>query len=94
MQQAVRDVLIALMTVAGQAPTPATKGHSVPGIDHARHLGSGGAPMEEYEIGLDLLGQGTGTSEVAPSTGLSRQAMLRIKADEAWAEAAPRAWGS
>jgi putative DNA-invertase from lambdoid prophage Rac len=48
--------------------------------------------QETLSLVTDLLSQGSGTSEVARSAGLSRQAVLRIKADPAAAQEALPRW--
>jgi hypothetical protein len=40
-----------------------------------------------------MVSEGKGTSAIASATGLSRQAVLRIKADPAAAEATLQKWG-
>ncbi|SLN74318.1 Helix-turn-helix domain of resolvase [Roseovarius albus] len=40
-----------------------------------------------------MLGQGAGVSAIAKATGISRQAVYRIKGDPAEAEAALLKWG-
>jgi putative DNA-invertase from lambdoid prophage Rac len=99
MKQAVRDALIAFMAASAQAQAEATKEAQRAGIEAARMNGSrykGRKPSYsrvECRAVLDMLGQGSGPSEIAEVTRLTRQTILRIKADPAKAEAALIAWG-
>lgn len=99
MQEAVRDALIAFMAATAQAQAEATKEAQKAGIAAAqertpqRYLGRKPS-YDRREMGMvaDMLAQGAGTSEIAKATGLTRQAVLRIKADPAHAESVLRAW--
>lgn len=100
MQQAVRDALIGFMAALSQAQAEATKEAQRAGIEHARAKGDryrGRKPSysrEQLETVRDLLSQGTGTSEVARTANLTRQTVLRIKADPIAAEAVLAIWGA
>jgi putative DNA-invertase from lambdoid prophage Rac len=99
MKQAVRDALIAFMAASAQAQAEATKEAQRAGIEAARMNGSrykGRKPSytrAECQAVIDMLGQGSGASEIARATHLTRQTILRIKADPAKAEASLVAWG-
>jgi putative DNA-invertase from lambdoid prophage Rac len=99
MQQAVRDALIAFMAATAQAQAEATKEAQRAGIEHAKAQGGryrGRKPSysrEQLQTVQNLLGQDVGTSEIARATELSRQTVLRIKADPVEAEANLAAWG-
>ena len=99
MQQAVRDALIGFMAATAQAQSEAMKEAQRAGIDHARSAGAGyrgrkpSYSRAQYQSVVDLLAQELGTSAIARSTNLSRQAVLRIKGDQMGAEAALAAWG-
>jgi putative DNA-invertase from lambdoid prophage Rac len=99
MKQAVRDALIAFMAASAQAQAEATKEAQRAGIEAARLNGSrykGRKPSytrAECQAVIDMLAQGSGPSEIAKATCLTRQTILRIKADPAKAEAALVAWG-
>lgn len=99
MQQAVRDALIGFMAAMAQAQAEATKEAQRAGIDHAKAAGvryRGRKPSysrAQYQSVVDLLAQEHGTSAIARSTNLSRQAVLRIRDDQVGAEAALVAWG-
>lgn len=98
-QQAVRDALIAFMAATAQAQAEATKVAQRAGIEAAKAKDGayrGRKPSftrEAYQAVGDLLSAGKGTSEIARTVGLSRQTVLRIKADPATAEKALAAWG-
>lgn len=98
-QQAVRDALIAFMAATAQAQAEATKEAQRAGIEEAKKDASkfrGRKPAynrKALDMVLDMTAAGTsGTSEIARAVGLSRQAVLRIKADPAGAEAALTRW--
>lgn len=98
-QQAVRDALIAFMAATAQAQAEATKEAQRAGIEaakaaEAKYRGRKpaydratlGAVREMFEVGS------YGTTDIAKATGLSRQVVLRIKADPAAAEQALERW--
>lgn len=99
MQQAVRDALIGFMAATAQAQAEATKEAQRAGIDAAKAEGTkylGKKPSYDRK-GLEtvnaMLAMGAGTSEIAKVTGLTRQTVLRVKADPAAAEQALERWG-
>ena len=102
MQAAVRDALIGFMAALSQAQAEATKEAQRAGIAHARAKGEtspyrGRAPSfnrAQLDAVRDLLDQGSGVSAVAKATGLSRQAVYRIQADPAGAEATLALWAA
>lgn len=82
----------------GQAQAEATKEAQKAGIAAAKAEGTkylGKKPSYDRK-GLqtvrDMLAMGAGTSEIAKATGLTRQTVLRVKADPAAAEAALERW--
>ena len=99
MQQAVRDALIGFMAATAEAQAQATKEAQRAGIEHAKAKPGryrGRMPSyrrDQYEAVRNLLTQGQGASAIAKATQLSRQTVLRIKADPASAEAILAAWG-
>ena len=99
MQQAVRDALIAFMAATAQAQAEATKEAQRAGIEHAKAQGGryrGRKPSysrEQLQAVQNLLGQSVGTSEIARATKLTRQTVLRIKADPIEAETNLATWG-
>jgi putative DNA-invertase from lambdoid prophage Rac len=98
MQEAVRDALIAFMAATAQANAEATKEAQKAGIeaakgDERKYLGRKPSYSQEtLSLVTDLLSKGSGTSEVARSAGLSRQAVLRIKADPVAAQEVLARW--
>lgn len=98
MQEAVRDALIAFMAATAQAQAEATKEAQKAGIAAAKEDGRkylGKKPSYDRD-GLrqvqDMLAIGAGTTEIAKATGLTRQTVLRVKADPVAAEAALERW--
>ena len=87
MQEAVRDALIAFMAATAQANAEATKEAQKAGIEAAKgddrkYLGRKPSYTQEtLSLVTDMLSQGAGTSEVARAASMSRQTVLRIKAD-------------
>ncbi len=99
-QMAVRDSLIAFMAATAQAQAEATKEAQKAGIEHARAAGDGrykgrkpSYTRQQYETVRDMVSQGWGISHIATQTGLTRQAIYRIKDEPVGAEAALAAWG-
>ena len=100
MQAAVRDALIGFMAGTAQAQTEATKDAQRAGIAHAKGKTEaspyrGRAPSfdrAQLTTVRDMMGQGSGVSAIAKAVGLSRQAVYRIQADPAGAEAAVAMW--
>lgn len=100
MQQAVRDALIAFMAATSQAQATAQKEAQRAGIEHARAQARatkyrGRKPSftrRQLEIVRELLSRGSGTSFIAAETNLSRQTVLRIKADSVAAERMLSIW--
>ncbi len=98
-QQAVRDALIAFMAATAEAQAVATKEAQKAGIEAARvdpRAYRGRKPSYDRD-GLarvtTMLDTGAGASAIAKATGLTRQAVLRIKEDRAGAEKALAVWG-
>lgn len=99
MQQAVRDSLIAFMSALSQAQAEATKEAQLAGIAHAKandpvkYLGRKPSfDREQLEKVLVMSELNHGTSAIAHITRLSRQTVLRIKADPNEAEAMLVRW--
>jgi putative DNA-invertase from lambdoid prophage Rac len=101
MQQAVRDALIGFMAATAQAQAEATKAAQRAGIEHAKQ-GEGRAYLgrkpsftrAQLAMVRDMLAQeSVGMAAIAKATGLSRQAVYRIKDDPAAAEGALVSWG-
>ena len=99
-QMAVRDALIGFMAATAQAQHEATKASQRAGIEAVRGDGKtylGRKPSYDraaFEAVTNMLATGTsGTTEIARATGLSRQTVLRIKADPQAANAQLSSWG-
>ena len=98
MQQAVRDALIAFMSATAQAQAEATKEAQRAGIAYAkaREDAYRGRKPSYNRAQLDAvraqLAQGASVSAIARDTGLSRQAIYRIEANPAEAEAILARW--
>lgn len=98
MQEAVRDALIAFMAASAQAQAEANKEAQKAGIEAARQDKTkyrGKKPSYDREtlgVVVDMLGKGSGASEISKATGLTRQTVLRIKNDHVAAEEALSRW--
>lgn len=102
MSAAVRDALIAFMAAMAQSQAEAMKDAQKAGIAHAKQKAAEGADAylgrkpsfnaAQFAEVQDLLGKGTGVSEVAKITGLSRQTIYRMKDEPAKAGASLAAW--
>lgn len=98
-QQAVRDALIAFMAATAEAQATATREAQRAGIAAARageqKKYRGRKPSYDrkaFEIVTTMLDTGAGASAIAKASGLSRQAVLRIREDRALAEQALALW--
>lgn len=98
-QMAVRDALIAFMAATAQAQHEATKASQRAGIEAAKTEGKaylGRKPSYDRATlasVMDMLSTGVATiSEIARTSGLTRQAVLRIREDPAKAEALLAKW--
>src|ERR1700751_3120508 len=97
MQKAVRDALIAFMAATAEAQAEATKQAQRAGIEHARAKGDayrGRRPSytRDQLRAVQEMPEGTGVSQLAKSTGLSRQTIYRIQNDPVSAEKALASW--
>lgn len=98
-QMAVRDALIGFMAATAQAQAEATKEAQRAGIAHAKsdpRSYRGRKPtFDRKALGAaqGMLSQGAGISAIAKATGLSRQAIYRIRDDPAAAEEVLASWG-
>jgi len=100
MQQAVRDALIAFMAATAEAQAEASKEAQRAGIAHAKADDAtaryrGRKPSfnrSQLETVRDMLGLDVGISQIARTTGLSRQTIYRISTDHAAAEAVLANW--
>ena len=98
-QKAVRDALIAFMSATAQAQAEATREAQRAGIQHAMSKGDrylGRKPSysrDQFNAVREMLSQDNGISLISKSTGLSRQAIYRIRDNPVEAEASLAAWG-
>lgn len=97
-QKAVRDALIAFMAATAQAQAEATKSAQQAGIAAAKASGEylGRKPSydrAQFSMVCDLLNRNAPISQIADTTGLSRQTVYRVRDDRASAEATLTAWG-
>jgi putative DNA-invertase from lambdoid prophage Rac len=98
MQMAVRDALISFMAALSQAQAEATREAQRAGIEHAKAREDtyrGRKPSftrEQFDHVCDMLATGTSITAIAKTTGLSRQAIYRLKGDPAWAEGVLVTW--
>lgn len=98
MQQAVRDALIGFMAATAQAQAEASKEAQRAGIEHAKANTDryrGRKPTYDrakYTTVIDMLAAGAGATAIAQATGLTRQTVLRIRADPAAAEENLAVW--
>ena len=98
MQEAVRDALIGFMAASAQAQAEAVKEAQRAGIEAAKHNERkyrGKKPSydrEKFTVVVNMLSRQASTSEVARTTGLTRQTVLRIKANPSAAEEALARW--
>ncbi|ADE85019.1 recombinase family protein [Rhodobacter capsulatus] len=98
-QQAVRDSMIAFMAATAQAQAEALREAQRAGIEAAKANGNryrGKKPTFDRSkliVVRDMLDNGAGASEISKATGISRQAILRIRENPAQAEAALARWG-
>lgn len=103
MQKALRDAMIGFLAALAEAQADALKIAQRAGIEHAKAEGAarprvykGRKPSYDRET-LDrvnlMLAASEGVSDIAAKTGLTRQTVLRIRADPAAADEALRAWG-
>ncbi len=98
-EKAVRDALIGFMAATAQAQAEATKAAQRAGIEarkNNRELYRGKKPSfdrKAFSDVMDMLANDAGASAISKVTGLTRQTILRIKADPAAAETALQRWG-
>ena len=96
MQMAVRDALIGFMAAMAQASAEATKDAQRAGIAHAKAAQGNylGRKPKQLATVQDMLACQAAIGAISGATGLSRQAIYRIKEDPAWAAALVARWAS
>jgi DNA invertase Pin-like site-specific DNA recombinase len=103
MQMAVRDALISFMSAIAQAQADAMREARLAGIAHAKALADAGRKYrgrkpsysrKQLEQVNSMLAEGVGPSAIAQATKLTRQTVLRIRADPVGSEGALALWES
>lgn len=101
MQKAVRDALIGFMAALAEAQADALREARLAGIAHAKALQDAGRKYrgrkpsytrDQFELVRQMLGEDAGPSAISKATGLTRQTVLRIKADPVGSETALALW--
>jgi DNA invertase Pin-like site-specific DNA recombinase len=98
MQEAVRDALIAFMAATAQAQAEATKEAQRAGIEANKGVTGkyrGRKPSYDrkaLQTVRDMVATGAGTTAIAKATGLSRQAVIRLREDPPGAEKVLARW--
>ncbi|MBY5831905.1 recombinase family protein [Rhizobium leguminosarum] len=101
MQMAMRDAMVAFMAGAAQSQAEALKIAQRAGIAHAKTLNKprtykGRKPSysrAQLDTIVQMLAEDRGASDISKATGLTRQTVLRIRADPAAANDALLDWG-
>ncbi len=97
-QKAVRDAVIAFMAATAQSQAEVTKAAQKAGINAARNDATkyrGRKPSYDrrtYDAIADLIGKQMGDSAIARATGVSRQAVIRIRKNPDLALKALQRW--
>lgn len=100
MQQAIRDALIGFMAASAEAQAEATAEARDAGIAHAKATKGDQAyrgrkpsyDRSQLDQIVAMLATGAGTTDISRETGVSRQTVLRVKADQPAAYAALDRW--
>lgn len=101
MQRAVRDALIGFMAALSQAQAEATAEARRAGIAHAKALDTDGTKFrgrkpsytrDQFNQVQSMIDLGAGASEIAKTVGISRQSVLRIRADPLSCDEALKRW--
>lgn len=97
-QRAVRDALISFMAATAEATAEVQREAQRAGIAKAKSAGAyrGRKPSfdrETFDVVQQMLSKGSGATEIARTSGLSRQTVLRIKARPEHAEKLLVDWG-
>jgi len=97
MEKAVRDSLIAFMSASAQSQAEVTKAAQLAGINAAKESGKyrGRKPsfdQDQLNETLSLFDSNLRICEIIKATGLSRQTILRIKADPVAAQRSVARW--
>jgi DNA invertase Pin-like site-specific DNA recombinase len=103
MTMAVRDAMIAFMSASAQAQAEALKIAQRAGIEHAKAKAAqrtkayrGRKPSFDRKTlarVIEMLAEDAGVTAIAKETGLTRQTIMRIRADPAAADQNLKEWG-
>lgn len=103
MQRAVRDAMISFMAAAAEAQAEALKIAQRAGIEHAKASAAdrtkayrGRKPSftrKTLARVVEMLAENAGVTAIAKETGLTRQTVMRIRADTAAADQNLKEWG-
>lgn len=103
MTMAVRDALISFMAASAQAQAESLKAAQLAGIEHAKANAAdrtkayrGRKPSFDRKTlarVVEMLAANTGVTAIAKETGLTRQTIMRIRADPAAADQNLKEWG-
>lgn len=103
MQMAVRDAMVGFLAASAQAQAESLKSAQLAGIEHAK---AGAADRTKAYRGrkpsfdrktlarvVEMLAEDAGVTAIAKETGLTRQTIMRIRADPAAADQNLKEWG-
>lgn len=103
MTMAVRDAMIAFMSASAQAQAEALKIAQLAGIEHAKASAAGRTKAyrgrkpsfdrKTLARVIEMLAENAGVTAIAKETGLTRQTVMRIRADPAAADQNLKEWG-
>lgn len=103
MTMAVRDALISFMAASAQAQAESLKSAQLAGIEHAKASAAdrtkayrGRKPSFSRKTlarVVEMLAEDAGVTAIAKETGLTRQTIMRIRADPAAADQNLKEWG-
>ena len=103
MQMAVRDAMVGFLAASAQAQAESLKAAQLAGIEHAKASAAdrtkayrGRKPSFDRKTlarVVEMLAANTGVTAIAKETGLTRQTVMRIRADPAAADQNLKEWG-
>lgn len=104
MQMAVRDAMVGFLAASAQAQAESLKAAQLAGIEHAKASAAdrtkayrGRKPSFDRKTlarVVEMLAANTGVTAIAKETGLTRQTVMRIRADPAAADQNLKEWGA
>lgn len=103
MQMAVRDAMVGFLAASAQAQAESLKSAQLAGIEHAKASAAdrtkayrGRKPSFDRKTlarVIEMLAEDAGVTAIAKETGLTRQTIMRIRADPAAADQNLKEWG-